>query len=85
MSQRDVIDYLRTKPDDWVTTDEIAEKTGVSKSGINKNVFKLVKCGEIERKYGNLIDVNKASGYRLITYIRLTNHYKEMLKKEGLI
>ena len=85
MGQKEVIDYLKKFPNDWVTRDEIQRYTGCSEDSVVRTIKTLVRSGEVERKYENVYDCVKPAKRRVITWVRLTNTYRKQLENEGLI
>lgn len=79
MGQREVIDYLKRNPDDWVTRDEIIRNTACSLSAINITLKTLVQAGEIERRYERVDNPDEPGKKRVLTWIKLTVPYKYQL------
>ena len=85
MGQREIIDYLKKFPNDWISRDEIQRATGCGEDSVVRCLKTLVKSGEIERRYENVYDTKNPAKRRVITWVRLTNHYKRLLKEDGLL
>lgn len=85
MSQREIISYLLTKPDVWVSREELIKELNVCKNTVAHNLVRLVKAGEIERTYERVKVPDKPKTTHVITWVRLTEHYKDSLRKEGLL
>ena len=85
MGQREIIDYLKKFPNDWISRDEIQRATGCSEDSVVRCLKTLVKSGEIERRYENVYDSRIPTKRRVITWVKLTTQYKRVLMEDGLI
>ena len=85
MSQKDIIDYLKCNPDNWVTRNELMNSLGLSLASANNSIRALIKAGEIERRYVRIDNPNKYGTQVVVTSIKLTNSFKNRLIREGLL
>ena len=85
MGQREVINYLIKNQNDWITRDELIRVTNTSIDSMKITLRTLVQAGEIERRYERVDNPNRPGTKHVITWVKLTNHYKNRLKEEGLL
>lgn len=85
LGQREIMDYLKRYPNDWISLDEILRNVDTGKYSIKHSLTKLVRSGEIERRYEWIEDTNNPGRKRVLTWIRITIHHKYALEKEGLL
>lgn len=86
MGQKEIIDLLKMKPNEWVTKREIYEYCKVGDGSVTIALRKLIQAGEIERKFVYVPNRKKKdSDIMTRSLYKIDNQYYERLKREGLV
>lgn len=85
MGQKEIIDYLKKHPEDWISRDELQRVIGCGEDSVVRCLRTLVRSGEVERRFELVQAAGKPTRRRVITWVKLTSSYKRQLKEEGLL
>lgn len=85
MSQSLVIERLMKTPNEWVSKDELVKYCGVSPTSVSQSIMRLVKFGEVERRYERHYNKDKPKSNIILTFVKIDKDYYKRLKMEGLV